>query len=220
SRRLCRPSPSRHRYAVWPVRRTCRRNCSMRSSLWRVCNTNTAVSASRMLSNSLLPTRAGIASIVLSITATCTKAGSKCHQNGNGTATLIAFYHGRGLNTSDIQRYRNAARTSQSVMPRGIVDVHCTRAGAIMFEGLRFNHEKTAEDDAGIVTLGMDRADSAVNAISRSMLDELDEILERLEIENPPGVILHSCKSGGFAVGADIREFVKYEAADTVQQNI
>ncbi len=89
-----------------------------------------------------------------------------------------------------------------------------------MFEGLRFNHWKTAEYDAGIVTLGMDRADSAVNAISRAMLDELDEILERLEIENPPGVIIHSCKSGGFAVGADIREFVKYEAADTVQQNI
>ncbi|HET7299736.1 MAG TPA: 3-hydroxyacyl-CoA dehydrogenase NAD-binding domain-containing protein [Oleiagrimonas sp.] len=89
-----------------------------------------------------------------------------------------------------------------------------------MFEGLRFNHWKTSQDENGVVTLGMDRADSPVNAISRAMLDELDEIIERLEIENPSGVVIHSLKSGGFAVGADIREFVQYEAAGTVEDNI
>lgn len=89
-----------------------------------------------------------------------------------------------------------------------------------MFEGLRFTHWKTSQDDTGMVTLGMDRADSAVNAISRAMLEELDVILERLEIEHPPGVVIHSLKSGGFAAGADIREFVRYESEGTVQDNI
>ncbi len=89
-----------------------------------------------------------------------------------------------------------------------------------MFEGLRFNHWKTSQDEDGIVTLGMDRADSPVNAISRAMLDELDEIVERLEIERPAGVIIRSLKPAGFAVGADIREFVRYEAEGTVQDNI
>lgn len=89
-----------------------------------------------------------------------------------------------------------------------------------MFEGLRFNHWKTSQDDDGMVTLGLDRADSTVNAISRAMLEELDVIIERLEIEHPPGVIIHSLKSGGFAAGADIREFVRYEAEGTVQENI
>lgn len=89
-----------------------------------------------------------------------------------------------------------------------------------MFEGLRFNHWKTSQADNGVVTLGLDRADSAVNAISRAMLEELDVIIERLEIEHPPGVIIHSLKDGGFAAGADIREFVRYEAEGTVLDNI
>jgi 3-hydroxyacyl-CoA dehydrogenase/enoyl-CoA hydratase/3-hydroxybutyryl-CoA epimerase len=100
------------------------------------------------------------------------------------------------------------------------VIAHLIRAGAIMFEGLRFKHWKTSHDDDDIAILGMDRAESSVNAISRAMLDELDDILERLEIESPRGVVIQSLKPGGFAVGADIREFVTYEAAGTVQDNI
>jgi 3-hydroxyacyl-CoA dehydrogenase/enoyl-CoA hydratase/3-hydroxybutyryl-CoA epimerase len=51
-------------------------------------------------------------------------------------------------------------------------------AGAyIMFEGLRFKHWKTEQDAQGIVVLGLDRADSSVNALSRAMLDELAEIV-------------------------------------------
>ena len=81
-----------------------------------------------------------------------------------------------------------------------------------MFEGLRFNHWKTGIDEAGIVTLTLDRAGSSVNAISRAVLDELEQIVERLAIEKPAGVIVHSAKAAGFAVGADIKEFVDYAA--------
>ncbi|GLQ97570.1 3-hydroxyacyl-CoA dehydrogenase NAD-binding domain-containing protein [Dyella mobilis] len=89
-----------------------------------------------------------------------------------------------------------------------------------MFEGLRFNHWKTSLDDSGIVTLTLDRANSSVNAISREVLDELGQIVERLAIEKPAGVIIHSAKSNGFAVGADIKEFVEYAKHGTVQENI
>jgi len=89
-----------------------------------------------------------------------------------------------------------------------------------MFEGLRFNHWKTSLDDSGIVTLTLDRADSSVNAISRAVLDELGQIVERLAIENPTGVIIHSAKPSGFAVGADIKEFVDYAKRGTVLENI
>ncbi|NUO74254.1 MAG: 3-hydroxyacyl-CoA dehydrogenase [Frateuria sp.] len=89
-----------------------------------------------------------------------------------------------------------------------------------MFEGLRFNHWKTSVDDGGIVTLTLDRADSAVNAISRAVLDELGQIVERLAIEKPAGVIVHSGKPSGFAVGADIKEFVRYAEQDSVLENI
>jgi 3-hydroxyacyl-CoA dehydrogenase / enoyl-CoA hydratase / 3-hydroxybutyryl-CoA epimerase len=89
-----------------------------------------------------------------------------------------------------------------------------------MFEGLRFNHWKTSVDEGGIVTLTLDRADSSVNAISREVLDELAQIVERLAIEKPAGVIVHSAKASGFAVGADIKEFVRYAEQDTVLENI
>ena len=89
-----------------------------------------------------------------------------------------------------------------------------------MFEGLRFNHWKTSLDDSGIVTLTLDRANSSVNAISREVLDELGQIVERLAIEKPTGVIIHSAKPSGFAVGADIKEFVEYAKHGTVLENI
>jgi 3-hydroxyacyl-CoA dehydrogenase / enoyl-CoA hydratase / 3-hydroxybutyryl-CoA epimerase len=89
-----------------------------------------------------------------------------------------------------------------------------------MFEGLRFNHWKTGEGDDGIVTLTLDRANSSVNAISRAVLDELEQIVERLAIEKPAGVIIHSAKPSGFAVGADIKAFVDYARHDTVLENI
>ncbi len=88
-----------------------------------------------------------------------------------------------------------------------------------MFEGLRFKHWQT-HDDEGVVTLTLDRADSSVNAISRAVLDELEQIVERLAIDMPAGVIIHSAKSSGFAVGADIREFVEYARQDSVFENI
>ena len=89
-----------------------------------------------------------------------------------------------------------------------------------MFEGLRFNHWKTSLNDSGIVTLTLDRANSSVNAISREVLDELGQIVERLAIEKPAGVIIHSAKANGFAVGADIKEFVEYAKQGSVQENI
>jgi 3-hydroxyacyl-CoA dehydrogenase/enoyl-CoA hydratase/3-hydroxybutyryl-CoA epimerase len=89
-----------------------------------------------------------------------------------------------------------------------------------MFDGLRFNHWKTNLDDSGIVTLSLDRAGSNVNAISRDVLDELGQIVERLAIEKPAGVLIHSAKPFGFAVGADIKEFVSYAQQGTVLENI
>lgn len=89
-----------------------------------------------------------------------------------------------------------------------------------MFEGLRFNHWKTSESGDGVVILSLDRANSSVNAISRAVLDELELIVERLAIEKPAGVIIHSAKPGGFAVGADIKAFVEYARHDTVLENI
>ncbi|MDF3981471.1 3-hydroxyacyl-CoA dehydrogenase NAD-binding domain-containing protein [Luteibacter sp. PPL201] len=89
-----------------------------------------------------------------------------------------------------------------------------------MFEGLRFKHWKTHEGDDGIVVLTLDRDGASANAISRAVLEELDTLVERLAIENPRGVVIHSVKPSGFAVGADVREFVAYAQTGTVRDTI
>ncbi|HWG11083.1 MAG TPA: 3-hydroxyacyl-CoA dehydrogenase NAD-binding domain-containing protein [Rhodanobacteraceae bacterium] len=85
-----------------------------------------------------------------------------------------------------------------------------------MFEGLRFAHWKPSLREDGVVVLTMDRAGSAVNALSRDLLDELDAIVERITIARPTGVVIHSAKPAGFAVGADLHEFAQYEREGTV----
>ena len=89
-----------------------------------------------------------------------------------------------------------------------------------MFEGLRFRHWRSERDAEGIVTLTLDRADRAVNALNRAVLDELQEIVERLSFEPPRGVVIHSAKPAGFAVGADLDEFAEFEKAGTVLDQI
>jgi 3-hydroxyacyl-CoA dehydrogenase/enoyl-CoA hydratase/3-hydroxybutyryl-CoA epimerase len=89
-----------------------------------------------------------------------------------------------------------------------------------MFEGLRFQHWRSERDADGIVILTLDRAESSVNALSRAVLDEFDEIIERLSFEPPRGVVIRSGKSAGFVVGADLKEFETYEQAGTVLDNI
>src|SRR5690349_21662967 len=80
-----------------------------------------------------------------------------------------------------------------------------------MFEGLRFSHWLTERGDDGIVILSFDRANASVNTLARAVLDELSEIIERLSIEPPKGVIVRSAKRSGFVAGADIKEFERYE---------
>lgn len=67
-----------------------------------------------------------------------------------------------------------------------------------------------------MAVLTLDRADGKINALSRAVLDELGEIVERIGIERPRGVVIHSGKAAGFAVGADLREFAQYERDGTV----
>lgn len=89
-----------------------------------------------------------------------------------------------------------------------------------MFEGLRFSHWKAETGADGIVVLTLDRAGASVNALSRAVLDELSQIVERLSFEPPKGVVIRSGKANGFIAGADIREFEEYEKQGTVLASI
>jgi 3-hydroxyacyl-CoA dehydrogenase/enoyl-CoA hydratase/3-hydroxybutyryl-CoA epimerase len=87
----------------------------------------------------------------------------------------------------------------------------------MLFDGLRFQHWQTELRPDGIVLLTLDRADAPVNAIAQAVLEELDQIVERIAIEKPKAVVIHSGKPGGFAPGADIKEFQGFDATASVE---
>lgn len=89
-----------------------------------------------------------------------------------------------------------------------------------MFDGLRFKHWRPELRDDRVVVLTFDRAESSVNTLAREVLEELEQLVERIAIEKPRGVVVISGKSSGFVAGADIAEFKTYHERGTVFESI
>ncbi|MCY7314016.1 MAG: enoyl-CoA hydratase/isomerase family protein [Pseudoxanthomonas sp.] len=91
---------------------------------------------------------------------------------------------------------------------------------AASFDGLRFSHWHTESRADGVVVLGLDRQGAPVNALSQEVLIELGALLERLAVDPPKGVVIHSLKSAGFIAGADLKEFQEFDRKGTVRDAI
>ncbi len=88
------------------------------------------------------------------------------------------------------------------------------------FDGLRFAHWRLQRRGDGILLAGLDRAGESVNALAQEVLLELDALLERVALDPPPGLVIHSLKDSGFIAGADIREFREFDAKGTTNDAI
>ena len=88
------------------------------------------------------------------------------------------------------------------------------------FDGLRLRHWKPDGREDGVLVLHFDREGESVNAFSQDVLLELGEVLERLAIDPPPGVVIASAKGSGFIAGADLREFQEFDRKGTVDDAI
>lgn len=91
---------------------------------------------------------------------------------------------------------------------------------ATNFDGLRFSHWQTEVRADGIVVLAFDRQGASVNAFSQDALIELGEILQRLSLDPPKGLVLRSAKPSGFIAGADLKEFQEFDRKGTVDDAI
>ena len=89
-----------------------------------------------------------------------------------------------------------------------------------MFDGLRLSHWQAEKRPDGILLLTLNRAGQNVNALGQVVLDELDAMLERIELEPPKGIVIRSGKQAGFVPGADIKEFQGFDAKGTVHDAI
>ncbi|MFT4256815.1 MAG: 3-hydroxyacyl-CoA dehydrogenase NAD-binding domain-containing protein [Pseudoxanthomonas sp.] len=91
---------------------------------------------------------------------------------------------------------------------------------ATSFDGLRFSHWRTELREDGVIVLAFDRQGASVNAFSQDVLIELADIVERLAIDPPKGLVLCSAKAGGFIAGADLTEFQEFDRKGTTNDAI
>jgi 3-hydroxyacyl-CoA dehydrogenase/enoyl-CoA hydratase/3-hydroxybutyryl-CoA epimerase len=70
-------------------------------------------------------------------------------------------------------------------------------------------HWRMEQDQAGILWLTLDRAESGVNALSAEVLEELERLLPAIARSRAKGLVLRSGKAGGFIAGADVNEFAE-----------
>ena len=75
-------------------------------------------------------------------------------------------------------------------------------------------HWQSEKDEAGVVWLCLDKADSSANVLSASVLQELADNIKLFENFPPPGLVIYSGKNNGFVMGADINEFTEIENPD------
>lgn len=76
-----------------------------------------------------------------------------------------------------------------------------------------FDNWRVEIDADNIAWLCIDKAGSSANVLSGPVLRELAEIIEPFKANPPKGVIIHSGKTSGFVMGADINEFTTIDSA-------
>jgi len=83
-----------------------------------------------------------------------------------------------------------------------------------------YRHWRMSSDIDEVAWLTLDRADESANSLSREVLEELEDIVGRLENDPPKGLVLQSGKPGSFIVGADVREFGAVSDASEASESI
>lgn len=88
------------------------------------------------------------------------------------------------------------------------------------FAEQHFRHWRLSSDSNNILFACLDRAGERVNALSREVLEEFEQLISLVEREIPRGLVLMSGKSTGFVFGADVREFDGFTQAEDVSREI
>jgi 3-hydroxyacyl-CoA dehydrogenase / enoyl-CoA hydratase / 3-hydroxybutyryl-CoA epimerase len=75
------------------------------------------------------------------------------------------------------------------------------------------------EINNGVLMICFDRQDSDVNCISEVVINHLEKILDQVQADTAiTGIVFYSGKKGQFIVGADIKEFERFQSAEDAEQ--
>ena len=84
----------------------------------------------------------------------------------------------------------------------------------------KFRHWRLSRDRDNIVYAYLDREGERVNALSRAVLEEFEQLIILAEQEKLKGLVLLSGKTTGFVFGADVKEFEGFTSAEAVTKEI
>lgn len=79
---------------------------------------------------------------------------------------------------------------------------------------------RLTRDEDGIDWLIADQPGASANTVSEEVLEELDQILAKVEQDAPKALVIRSAKAGGFFAGADVKAFVGARDAQEVEQRM
>lgn len=77
-----------------------------------------------------------------------------------------------------------------------------------------YQHFHIEKDRDHIMWITIDRKDSSVNMLNREIFIELDDLITKINEQNPTGVVFVSGKKKGFIAGADINQFVNLKSRE------
>lgn len=81
-------------------------------------------------------------------------------------------------------------------------------------------HWRLTLDGENVAWLLLDRAKESANTLSEAVLTELAAMLDEVDRLAPKGLVIRSAKRGGFAAGADIRDFKGMTEAAEVEKRM
>ena len=83
-----------------------------------------------------------------------------------------------------------------------------------------YRHWRIDEDSDRLVWLTLDKQDSSTNTLSTAVLEEFDRALDDVVSLQPGGLVIRSGKPGGFAAGADVREFLDIKNGEDAKRMV
>ncbi len=77
-----------------------------------------------------------------------------------------------------------------------------------------YQHWQLEIDAEGIAWATFDKAGESANSLSSAVMNELGQLLDRLDANPPRGLVFRSGKAAGFIAGADIQEFTRLDTPE------
>lgn len=79
---------------------------------------------------------------------------------------------------------------------------------------ITYKHWQLETDAEGIAWATFDKAGESANSLSSAAMNELGQMLDRLDADPPRGLVIRSGKAAGFIAGADIQEFTQLDTPE------